>query len=132
MRSAPEKGRRLNEAYVFAMESLRQGLETANGWTAYDFGSDLVLLQESQGAVRWMVEDGRRRVDVFNQMPWLCARLVELGIKDRCVALWEAHPPEAHHRVTRSFFSPESELRPLIDAMSPDCTNVDPRLQSQS
>ena len=127
----PRKGRRLKEAYVFAMESLRQGLETASGWTADDFGSDLVLLQEAQGAVRWMVEDGRRRVDVFNQMPWLCARLAEPGIKDRCVALWEAHPPEAHHRVTRSFFSPESELRPLIDAMSPDCTNVDPRLQSQ-
>ena len=124
------KGRRLREAHGFAMQSLRHGLETATAWTADDYGQDMVLLQEAQGAARLIYDDGKRRVDLFNHLPWLCARLAEPGVKARCLELWAAHAPEAHHRVSVSFLSPEGGLRGFVDLIEADGGNIHPELQS--
>ena len=90
----------------------------------------MVLLQEAQGAARLIYDDGKRRVDLFNHLPWLCARLAEPGVKARCLELWAAHAPEAHHRVSVSFLSPEGGLRGFVDLIEADGGNIHPELQS--
>ena len=72
-----------------------------------------------------------RKIDFLNHLQWLLARLVEPGVKARCLELWAAAPGAEHHRVSAIFLSPSGELGALVEAISEDGSNVAPALQHE-
>lgn len=115
--NCPQKGRRLAEAFPFGMQALREGLEIANHWTVQEFSGNHVLLQNAQGAVRDMYHSAARRLEFLDGLPWALARLLQPGVKARCLALWAAAPENQHHRVSVEFLSEHGDLRWRIDLL---------------
>lgn len=129
--SCPMKGRRLKEAYRHACSVLEDGLATANAWTVVEWSCDMAALLEWQACVRATHHLAMRKLDFLNKVPWLLARLDEPGVRSQCVSQWESCRAASHHRVTHEFLSPSSDLRPLVDAIGEDGSNVAPRLQRE-
>ena len=108
-------------------------LREANEWVADDWQGQVGLWQSLQGCVRGAHALSMRKIRFLCDIPYLLARLAEPGIKDRCVAQFAAVPMAHHHRVSREFLEPGhvSGLFPLVHAINPEASNIDPRLQSE-
>ena len=128
-----EKGRRLRTAYEHAKCVIDAALREANEWVADDWQGQVGLWQSLQGCVRGAHALSMRKIRFLCDVPYLLARLAEPGIKDRCVAQFAAVPMAHHHRVSREFLEPGhvSGLFPLVHAINPEASNIDPRLQSE-
>lgn len=125
------KGRRLKKAYVHAAAELRSGLDAANEWTVHTWDLGAESLLDFQACVRGTYELALRKLGFLDKIPYLLARLADPGVRDRCVAQWAACAPEGHHRVSHEFLSPTGALRPLVDAMRQDGTQIAPALQRE-
>jgi len=49
----------------------------------------------------------REKFDYLNKLPWLLARLNQVGVRDEALRQSECSPPETHHRVTLQFLGAE-------------------------
>ena len=112
---------------------LRDALSTANSWTAEDWGGFEALLVSIQGCVRGAFLLGMSKISFLDKIPVLLARLNEPGVRDRCLEQFHAAPVAAHHRVSREFLEPghESGLRPLVDALNHEASNMSARSKSE-
>ena len=122
------KGRRLHQAYSHVWTILQSGLEEANSWTDYTWGLGVGTAARLQGAVRMVYHAAQQRLRWLNRIPWLCARIGEPGVAERCLAQWASAPAASHHRVSVRFVAPGGPLRDHVIAVQPDGTNVSPEL----
>lgn len=111
-----KKGRRLPEAYRYAVGELNRGLAEANAWTPESrcAGGAHTWLA-SQACVRATFELGMRKIHFLDKVPYLLARLSEPGVPQRCIDQWNSCDEDKHHRVTVEFLSPTGSLRRHID-----------------
>ena len=121
------KGRRLEEAETFVEGELERGLIEANGWSEQHFfgqAGTLADLLQLQVCVRGAVHLARMRFDYLGKLPWLIARILHPGVRERCIEQFESAPADRHHRVTLHFLLPGSPLRQAIDQLTPACDNA--------
>lgn len=97
--SCPRKGRRLKEAFKFATDQLRIGLDEANLWGPDFFGGHPALWQEHQGCVRAVFRLASDKIHFLDRIPWLLVNLDVPGVRDRCVQQYESAPKASHHKV---------------------------------
>jgi hypothetical protein len=98
------KGRRLKDAHRWASESLKQGLDEANTWTANSFrGISQDLLAAFQGCVRGVHHVSMQKISFLTRIPYLFGQLRVPGVKKLCVDQWLESPASSHHRVSRQF-----------------------------
>ena len=114
------RGRRLRDAYVFAMNLADAMLEEGNGWEMQTYGGFLGIWQEGVGSVGGLYAGIKAALGYLDTLPWLLVRLDEPGIAQRCRDLWAATPRADHHPVTIEFMDPEhtSGLRAMVDAIN--------------
>lgn len=112
-----QKGRRVHEAWLFATRHFDAALAQVQSWDAGTFhlGDDIWACQ---GALRGMVHLGRTKLGYLDKVPWLLSRLPERGIRAKCLEQFAAAPAHRHHRVTRQFLEPGSELYMQVMAMT--------------
>ena len=74
-----------------------------------------------------------QKLAYLDVIPYLFARLDTPGVRDRCIAQWNAAPQEHHHEESRLWMDEASPLglRPLVDAVDDHGGNVDPVLQEE-
>ena len=105
------KGCRMHQAYVHACAHLAAGLADANMWTPEKFLGDAEFLRDAQGCVRGSFMMGRMRLAYLDQVPYLASRLDEPGVRDRCLAQYEAVDEGSHLPLTLLLFKPGEPLR---------------------
>ena len=125
------KGRRLKEAGEFVRIRLRAGLDECNAWTKHTFSCSDLDWTRLQACVRGSFHLAHARFKYLSLVPWLCARLLEPGVRDECLAQWASCSPEKHHPLTRRFCDPGSALRQDLDVLLPDCSNASERLRDE-
>lgn len=104
------RGRRVAQAYRFAVDKLKVALDECNLWTANRFGGDVGMLDACQGCTRYAYSLTLKKIEHLNCIPWLLARLEEPGVRAICQEQYQSRPPHLHHRVSHAFLSPDSEL----------------------
>lgn len=70
------------------------------------------------------------KFEFLNSVPYLLVRLGEEGVVGRCFAQWDAAAPDAHHPVTRDFFTPGGWLRRDMERLR-DTGHTTPELQRE-
>ena len=111
------KGRRLREAYPFALDALKAGLATANSWTSEDWDGDETILSQAQGAVRTSFALATAKIDYLHCLPWILARLDCRSVRARALELWASVPQNKHHRISILFLGASGPLRWRVDNM---------------
>lgn len=101
-----KKGRRLPQAYSFATEALRRGLEEANSWAPEDQGGDLGAPTQFEACVRGADKLPMRKVGFLDRLPYLLARLGELHVRSRCGDSVAERPHAVAHRQLRMHLQP--------------------------
>ena len=122
------KGRRMPEAHEYMSAKLRQGLDEANAWTPETFSSSISEWQALQGMVRATVRMSFQRFIWLERLPYVLCRLDRPGVRDLCITLWDATPPEHRDRASAEVLHPLATLRPDLEAMAPDGTGMSRRL----
>ena len=129
--SCKNKGRRIGQAYLHAMNWLRCALEEISAWTPGMLGGDLDLLRQGQACMRatWLMAQDKLRV--FDEVPCLLTRLDEPGVRDRCLAQWDAGARDAGDPVAAEFLEDTpASLRADLVAMTAEGTGMSPRLRA--
>ena len=80
-----KKGRRLPQAHSFAMNPLRDGLAQADAGTVECFDGEREVLDAAQAVVRATFQLRVVKLDYLDRIPYLVARLRQLGVKSRCM-----------------------------------------------
>ena len=96
------KGRRVCEAYAYASEALRDGLEECQAWDEDDFGD--LAVDELQAAARAAFVFGGEIIECYDHLPLLAARLDEPGVRDRCIAEYDAAERRLHDPASHALF----------------------------
>ena len=122
------KGRRLKEAAAYVSRKLRRGLEEANSWTMYTFGTTQGELIDLQRCARAAFVIGHKKTEYLRKIPVLFCRLFEDGVKDMILAQWASCRPDKHHKLSRHFMLP-GPLRRDFDALVADGTGASELLQ---
>ena len=117
------KGRRLPEAYDYAIGQLRGGVTSAEQqWTPQTCWHN--CLQSALRATRLFLAEGKIDFDYLNTIPaWIC-RLDESGIKDLCVNTWHAVARRLQDKVRICFFHLHCVLWPHVNAIQPDGSGI--------
>ena len=68
------RGRRVEEAYGFAVSELSALLEECNSWSLATYGYNAGLFRETQACVRSVYALAMEKIDFLNCVPWLFAR----------------------------------------------------------
>lgn len=124
-------GRRLAEAEPHVQCELKRGIDEANTWKEGAFGSGLTpeALAGLQVCVRFSYSIAFKRHDYLSTVPYLLARLLQPGIKQRCLAQYTSM--QNHHPVTDYFLSPSGPLRSDVDMLEPDGAGATHRLRQE-
>ncbi|CAK0908732.1 unnamed protein product, partial [Prorocentrum cordatum] len=121
----------LGLAFDYSMAALRAGVAEANSWSADRFGPYPHLARDGQGMARATLALGALKVKFLDDLPYLIGRLGQPGIKDKCLILYNRHPPEHHDSTTLAVLQPGTALRAAVDAMGSDGSNMSPSLQRE-
>lgn len=124
------KGRRLPEAFDFAMKTLNEGLQVGNAWSPAVFANDQVLWAEAQGSVRAGYDIVKSKVEHLDCIPWLFCKLDLPGVRDRCFWQYSQAPPASHHKVSVYMLGEHSEFRGDLLAMDNTGGGMSVRLAS--
>ena len=112
------KGRSLPFGYKKASDVFHEALAEMAHWTTDTFSSDMDFLREVSGAARVVIARGFEKFRFLDRVPYLLSSLAQEGVAQRCLDQYEEVPEHAHHRVTRDFLSPSSELRAHIETLA--------------
>ena len=98
-------GRRLPEAETYVLQSLRAGLLESHSWHAVSFGAGCTTedVADLQVCVRASYNLACKRHEYLSKVPYLFAKLLEPGIKQRCIDQNESM--QGHSPVTVFFES---------------------------
>ena len=96
-------GRRLPEAETYVLQSLRAGLLESHSWHADSFGAGCTTedVADLQVCVRASYNLACKRHEYLSKVPYLFAKLLEPGIKQRCIDQYESM--QGHSPVTDFF-----------------------------
>ena len=100
-------------------------------WQASRFGG-WAMLQQCQGCARacyWMAVE---RLQVFDRVPFLLARLDEPGVRNRCLAQYRSCAARLHHRVSFDFLDVDGSLFNDVMSMDDDGSNMSPQLTREA
>ena len=112
-------GRRLPEAEMYVDSKLNAGLQASNLWNLNLFGGiSQEKLSMMQVCVRCTFVLAKIRHQYLSTVPWLLARLLQPGVKQRRIDLYNANTQ--HELLTHKFIHPDGELRAHVDALAPD------------
>ena len=112
-------GRRLPEAEMYVDSKLNAGLQASNLWNLSLFGGiSQEKLSMLQVCVRGTFVLAKIRHQHLSTVPWLLAMLLQPGVKQRCIDLYNANTQ--HEPLTHMFLHPDGELRAHVDALAPD------------
>ena len=112
-------GRRLPEAEMYVDSKLNADLRASNLWNLNSFsGISQEKLSMLQVCVRGTFVLAKIRHQYLSTVPWLLARLLQPGVKQRCIDLYNANTQ--HEPLTHMFLHPDGELRAHVDALAPD------------
>lgn len=123
------KGKRVVEAYEFAVTTLGDMRREAETWTVAAFANNLTLMQQFVGAVRFAWSLGLEKLRFLDRVPWLFARLEQSGVRDRCLEQWRSAAPHLHHKVSRLLLENESDYLADVQNMNADGTGASVKLK---
>ena len=125
------RGRRLPEAYSFAVSVFDAGLVECNSWTTARWDVGLADLLALQGCVRGTIVLGRKKLEFLTKLPFLLTRLRCPGVRDECVRQWNSAPARVHHALSALFMDPGGRLRGELDDMSAAGDNIAAELDAE-
>ena len=112
-------GRRLPEAESYVYAKLKAGLDLCNLWHLGSFGGvSQDRLDEYQLCVRSAFTLATKRHAYLSTIPWLFAKLLRPGVKQRCLDLYKSN--RDHHPLSHHFLHPEGHLRAHVEQLRPD------------
>ena len=76
------------------------------------------------GVVRSTYSLGTDKFGYLDLIPWLFARLLHAGVRDRCVEQYASGDPKNHHRCSHLVLHRDSPLLPSVMALAPDGTGA--------
>lgn len=118
------QGRRLAESGRFVEEQLQMALDEISEWDLHRFGPGCSFesLDELKRAVRYSHVLATMKSAYLHTLPALLARLLEPGIRDKCLDLYRSC--NNHHPLSDMYLSEDSALLPHVLALTPGGGNV--------